>query len=334
MKKYSYKVRQNYRASSIKGMGVAIFSCDKVREYFEEYFDKLEHIYIVSNHLEAKNIIEKIGDENISTIFTDIKKLYKKTNQKNAYLFYEGGIENEIVVLENRQESTTLNLGNNDKVTISNGTISETIKKSGRKVNKVIEINNGEVNLGIKIGGLWKVYGSNEINTHYLAQKKKSPKITSTTLTVPKPLINFKDVDNLVEFNGFDFTYENDSKYLCDLINWIIRDDFYSTLVSNIDKFGNFVNLSKKFKIQNLKGIDLLKLEIAKGKKINGIEYISIRSIGENTSKLSTQYGHFEIYENNGVVTINSFHSSLASEFDLKKFVESTMANLYFYISL
>ncbi len=329
MVSYHYDVKQNSHAIPILGKTIAIFKNKELLNEIKKDFPEINNIHIVDSAREAKQIIEDYGIKNISMLYTDIKKTFKTQNYNNSYLFYQ--IEKEVsptIVIDTKKDLDN-KLSNSSLTNIDliyDLSLTQVIKQKGKKVNKIIEILPNGIQIALKINGLWKIFIDNEINTFFLNKTKQKPVIENEFS--PNPFENKYKKNENIFYNGYEFSYAKEAEYFKDIITWLISDNLYLDICDYINEKGNFINISKTFKVEKNINFDNFVEHLLNKDEIKGIEYRGITKISDDKYKISTKNGYIYMSKIDKEITITTFANSKSSEFDLKKYTNGLFINI------
>ncbi len=327
MRKYNYSLIRNARSMPLKGKVLLLFKSNDMLDEVSKKIGDFNYQEIVESDRKAVSFT-KTMDSEISTIYTDVKRLASGGRSYDVVYVESKREDNEITIINNTSNEVEIYPENKIKVNImSSCKVIDVLKKANKVNNKIIEVNSKGVSLMLKVNGLWKNYDYDYIKSIFLTSKNLKPKSDFFGI-IPLELKKNKKTDDKILFNGEQILFGNNKEANTDIVNWLISDDLSLQMNEIINSNGNFITESKSFLVKNENITkDFINSMISK-KDIKGLEYSSIEKLDENIYRINTKYGFIILQDLKKKVKLNSFFNSMSPEFDLSHFASSTMKNI------
>lgn len=335
MNNLSYKISQNFKATSKKGEDVALFFNESLmKEFLLTRSKKNININVVKNRREAKSVLNNIGTSKISTLFTDSKYLFSSNHEINSYLIMSKKTNIDFSIIDNENFLNKQNISKinfNYKVSKEKNITNE-IRSNGRRLKKIFYMSGNDIKLALKINGLWKIYDKNELSLFFLLKNNIKPECEEDVV-LPEILKTNKNFYNNINYDGHNINFSDTEKFILKLSKWISDDYFYYDICEIINEKGNFLNINNVVKLNEDERFEEFINKTKNNINIKGIEYTSIKQIGDKKFILKTKNGYYVLEKKMQKLYITAFQNSNSSEYDLKKFANATMLNIIYWIN-
>lgn len=226
-----------------------------------------------------------------------------------------------ILIYNNENLLSSLNKGDlvNFSLYFEEIDFSTSVKNHWKKASKIININNNDVQIAIKVNGLWKIFDS--LNLEYLYCKKNKINIKYSFSDLEKNSDVIFDEGNAL----YSEEYLN-ANYI-KKINWALSDNFYNDVETIYESEGYISYEYREVKLTEQADFTSFKKMLF---STEGIDGIGVEKIIEKNDRIiiTNNYGEFVLSVNNEVIKITSIICSRSTEEEISTYKRATATNI------
>lgn len=330
----------NYKLNVITSKRERTYSSEDVlllwkKEEFKNYILSSEFNTLnveelkITKKISLTNFKQMFNDGKYSHIITDDAKIAKIAKSYFNIYYYKKGTDattGEVILYNDESFLTNINqydknryhfIKNEENVELVNY-----LKDNRKSLNKIVKINNNEIEVAIKIDGTWLIKENNDLENYF--------SIKSNFKIDESPLSKNKNNNSLVSYGIDGMIYNEDyasNQYQSKKINWIISDSFVANVENIKRERGVLVRDSRVIKLNEKNNFEKF-ISLAKEKsEFNGIPYDSF-SVENDVYIFNFPEGKFYIRKNEDSFTLSCSFDSKMKEHDILKYVNGLFINI------